>query len=842
MQLEFFPSKEYQLLREIGRGGMASVYEAIETAISRRVAIKILPPSAGLNERQIERFRTEANIAAALDHPHIVPVYSVGREHDTHFYTMKYIEGHSLAEWIDGMRRANDVPSSRETFRKVANWGIQAAEALDYAHSKNVIHGDIKPSNLLVDIDGSLSLADFGVASCKVAPHSNIKTNLAGTLRYMSPEQIDDGGTAIDHRSDLYSLGATLFELVTMKPYIDGDRATDILTRIAYAAPSHANRVNPSMPTVLDAIVYRATARDPQARCATAREMADDLRQFLIGQQTTTLVASQSKRSNQVIRRVRVGLAASVVAAIVGIGSLSYMAVQTSVAKVDLEIDLQSELANSYYRLGVSHGQQFDHAMQEKMLQQSIELWEKLALRHGTPRFRFNALFAWLTMAELYYDTGRIQEAKEKGGEAIAQFSSLHQSKPEDSLYTFGLACAHARVGAMLAHVLTVTDAEQHQRTGLAILATLDGEQADWTATPFFPFMDFRGALAECRLNLAAAAVSVENLTLLTSALTDLNDLSVQESAGAQGQAMLARAKWQYGEELERLGRHAEAERQLSECVGHFKQLTADHPEMVSYRFGFATAVYAFGGALRSSGKASEAMAQFNCAIELLMQLESDFPRVAEIQHYLAGCLNNYGIGLSIGDYFEQYEEALRHELIAVGINPEHRQYRRWVVKQHDSLVTKYEGLQDRKKMERHLIFSIVALQHLIQIGIATYEDRHDLGHRWLALGLRLSGGDRFDDAAFAFCVAKDQFTEMVDQFGRKPHDICMRAKTLKSWSELREKQGKMDQSQLYLEQAIDDEAEAFRLEPFKHRETLSDYQSQLEQMIGNKVVRYLPL
>jgi len=181
---------------------------------------------------------------------------------------------------------------------------------------------------LLVDIDGSLSLADFGVASCEVAPQSNIKTNLAGTLRYMSPEQIGDRGTAIDHRSDLYSLGATLFELVTIKPYIDGDRATDILTRIAYAAPSHANRVNPSMPTVLDAILCRATARDSQARYATAHELTDDLRQFLIGQQTTTRDALQSKRSNQVIRRVRVGLAASVVAAIVGIGSLSYMAVE----------------------------------------------------------------------------------------------------------------------------------------------------------------------------------------------------------------------------------------------------------------------------------------------------------------------------------------------------------------------------------------------------------------------------------------------------------------------------------------------------------------------------------
>ena len=611
MQLEFFQSKEYQLLREIGRGGMASVYEAIETSISRRVAIKILPLSAGLDEQQIERFRAEANITAGLDHPHIVRVFSVGREHDTHFYTMKYIEGHSLADWIDGMRRANDVPSSSETFRKVANWGIQAAEALDYAHSKNVIHGDIKPANLLVDIDGSLSLADFGAARCGVSPQGSIKTNLAGTMRYMSPEQISDGGTAIDHRSDLYSLGATLFELVAMKPYIDGDCATDILTRIAFAAPSHANRINPSVPTVLDAIVYRATARDPQARYATARELGDDLRQFLIGRQTTTLVASQSKRSNQMIRRVRVGLAASVVAAILGIGSLSYMAVQTSVAKVDLKDDLQSELANSYYRLGVFHGQQYDHSLQEKMLQRSIDLWEKLALRHGMPRFRFNALFACLTMAQLYYDTGRIQEAKEKGGEAIAQFSSLHQSEPEDSLYTFGVACAHARVGAMLAQVLTTTDAEQHQRTGLALLATLDGEPADWTATPFFPFKDLRGALAECRLNLAAAAVSVENLTLLNSALTDLNDLSVQESVGAQGQAMLARASWQYGEELERLGRHAEAERQLSECVGHFQQLVADYPKMASYRFGFASAAHAFGCVLGSSGKASEAKAQF---------------------------------------------------------------------------------------------------------------------------------------------------------------------------------------------------------------------------------------
>ena len=228
---------------------------------------------------------------------------------------------------------------------------------------------------------------------------------------------------------------------------------------------------------------------------------------------------------------------------------------------------------------------------------------------------------------------------------------------------------------------------------------------------------------------LPPSAVSVENLTLLNSALNDFNELGVQESAGAQGQAMQARAKLQCGEELERLGRHAEAERQLSECVGHFQQLSADYPKIASYRFGFGIAAHAFGGALQSSGKASDAMAQFNRAIELLTQLESDFPRVAEIQHYLAGCLNNMGNGLSIGESVEQYEEALKHELIAIGINPDNRQYRRWVVTQSNNLAIRYEDLHDREKVVQHLQLSIDALRHLIQIGIATYDDRHNLGH-----------------------------------------------------------------------------------------------------------------
>ena len=161
---------------------------------------------------------------------------------------------------------------------------------------------------------------------------------------------------------------------------------------------------------------------------------------------------------------------------------------------------------------------------------------------------------------------------------------------------------------------------------------------------------------------------------------------------------------------------------------------------------------------------------------------------------------------------------------------------------QSNNLVTKYEELQDREKLEQHLQLSIDALQHLIQIGIATYEDRHNLGHRWLSLGLQLSEVDRFNDADNAFRLAKYRFTEMVDQFGRKPHDLAMCAETLNSWSELMETRGDLIQARLLLEEAIENASAAFSLEPSNNLKILNDYKARLEQVIGNNDVRYLPL
>ncbi len=246
---------DYELVRELGRGGMAIVYEAIEIQISRRVAVKILPPSAVLDERQLTRFRAEALATARLDHPHIVPVYNVGSENGVPFYTMKYIDGRSLAELIVEYRQEASLPASPEFLCRVARWGIQAAEALHCAHAHGILHGDVKPANFLVDQNGHLWLIDFGAARMQSCSPDHEASVSAGTMRYLSPEYIREDTMSIDHRSDIYSLGVTLFEVIALRPAVEGDNSNSVLNQIAHGTRSHLRDHNIAIPNELDAII-----------------------------------------------------------------------------------------------------------------------------------------------------------------------------------------------------------------------------------------------------------------------------------------------------------------------------------------------------------------------------------------------------------------------------------------------------------------------------------------------------------------------------------------------------------------------------------------------------------
>jgi eukaryotic-like serine/threonine-protein kinase len=279
---------EYRLVREIARGGMAIVYEAEQVSLGRRVALKVLSSTAALDPLKLQRFRVETQAVAQLNHPHIVPIFAVGSVRGSHFYAMQYIEGPTLAELIREERRTHrSQPRSfqgRRAFRAFAKLGIQAAEALGYAHAMGILHRDIKPSNLLVDSRGNLWVTDFGLARLQDEPGLTRTGDLLGTLRYMAPELVLGHRIVHDPRSDVYSLGATFYEVLTKRPVFDGRNRQELLRQIAQEEPVAPRKLDQTIPRDLETIVLKAMEKEPERRYATAQDLAADFRRFLSDQ------------------------------------------------------------------------------------------------------------------------------------------------------------------------------------------------------------------------------------------------------------------------------------------------------------------------------------------------------------------------------------------------------------------------------------------------------------------------------------------------------------------------------------------------------------------------------
>ncbi len=264
---------DFQLVRQIGRGGMGVVFEAVQKSLGRRVALKVLPRSLLSSDERLRRFEHEARTAAALHHTNIVPVFGVGQDQGFHYFVMQRIDGHGLDVLLE--------PSRKLTPHQVAKLGVQAASALAYAHHQQVLHRDIKPANLLVNDDFELWVTDFGVAKALESDTVTRTGDVVGTLRYMAPEQVV--GEA-DVRSDIYSLGLTLYELLAGRPAIDDSSIRQaIVTRRPAPSPPPLRQLNPDVPKDLETILQTAMSNDPAARYQTASALEQDLDAFMEG-------------------------------------------------------------------------------------------------------------------------------------------------------------------------------------------------------------------------------------------------------------------------------------------------------------------------------------------------------------------------------------------------------------------------------------------------------------------------------------------------------------------------------------------------------------------------------
>jgi serine/threonine protein kinase/WD40 repeat protein/Flp pilus assembly protein TadD len=386
---------DYRILREVGRGGMGVVYEAVQESLGRHVALKVLPGDGRLSPAQIERFRLEARSAARLHHGNIVPVHGVGEYQGVHYYAVQFIQGHGLDAILDDLRRlrglaagseepcrddgsatvragrtgslalacsllagasekaealagrtdalaptlrairSDDPSPARSTadtvlppcpelatanrgaasmmadistlslatesqfYRSVARIGIQVADALGYAHQQGVLHRDIKPSNLLLDVTGHVWVTDFGLAKVEGSDGPTRTGDIVGTVRYMAPERFDGWS---DRRSDVYSLGATLYELLTLHPMFPGLAHAELIEKVLHDAPDWPRRLDPKIPRDLETIVWKAIAKEPGDRYPSPRALCDDLQRFL---EDRPILARRSTSVEQIWRWCR---------------------------------------------------------------------------------------------------------------------------------------------------------------------------------------------------------------------------------------------------------------------------------------------------------------------------------------------------------------------------------------------------------------------------------------------------------------------------------------------------------------------------------------------------------
>jgi serine/threonine protein kinase len=361
---------DYRIVREIGRGGMGIVYEAEQVSLGRRVALKVLPAHLHLAPEQRERFRREARAAGQLHHSNIVPVFGVGEQDGLHYYVMQLIPGEGLdrvlARLLRGRaershdtealtdRRAVPVspttaislqgplpaalsspttvpqeqaqgfpsPDSPHYSRRVAQLGLQAAEALACAHEKGILHRDVKPANLLLDDRGTLWVTDFGLAKHLSGDDLTQPGEVAGTLRYSAPERFKG---ASDARADLFSLGLTLYEFLALRPAYDATDPAELLLQVMEARIARPRAHNPAVPRDLETVVLKVLAAEPARRYARAADLAHDLRRFLADRPVKARRASAVEHALRWCRRnpAVAGLSAALfLACVLGLGGV----------------------------------------------------------------------------------------------------------------------------------------------------------------------------------------------------------------------------------------------------------------------------------------------------------------------------------------------------------------------------------------------------------------------------------------------------------------------------------------------------------------------------------------
>jgi serine/threonine protein kinase len=687
---------EYRIVREIGRGGMGIVYEAHQKSLNRKVALKILPFAAVLDQRQIARFRNEAQAAAQLHHPHIVPVFAVGQEQGVNYYAMQYIDGQSLEQAIAELRaiekrrttnstKGHGTPSGSTTtfhirpasafpsrdsiergdlFRTVARLGREAAEALHHAHEHGIVHRDVKPSNLLIDGDGKLWVTDFGLARIQNDNGVTLTGDVVGTLRYMSPEQAS-GSTLVDARTDVYSLGVTLYELVTQTQAHPSDDRQTLLRHIINDEPIAPRKINPAVPIDLETIVLGAMARARDDRYESAQALADDLGRFLDGKPTLARRPSLVDRLGKWARRhrslVALGAAALVLLSIVsavGVVMLAGEQSRTSAALAESEHNAHIaqenfERAERYFQQARSAVDQFGvrisdrlveipgaESVRRELLIDTLRYYHQFAIDAGNdPALRQETALAHFKSATIAARLGAVNDAIKEYESSQKGLAKLVRAEPTRTEPRAQLALSHNNLGLLYAARSETNEARHEYAKAIEIQKGLVQEHTDDSV--------LAGQLAESEANLGLLLDQLGDTKGAEQSLRAAIDVMRPIADAQTGQPKLARDLAIASNNLSYVLRNrdtAAADRASREAISILERLAQQPASGGDYEDDLALC-YNNRAALQSqSGKWKEAIDWHQRAIGLQEKMTRKSPAIVRYRSDLAVSLNNLGM------------------------------------------------------------------------------------------------------------------------------------------------------------------------------------------------------
>lgn len=735
---------DYRIIREIGHGGMGIVYEAEQQSLRRRVAVKVFPKQALGDSNRLKRFQREAETAGGLHHTNIVPVFGVGQQDGLHYFVMQYIDGVSLDDLIHRLvRLESDEPiddclgralalyrqekesvqvSSHETgfgfgansgsvielqdadlvspsktagpslrfgkqhWRQIADLGIQVADALQYAHEKGVMHRDIKPSNLIVGSDSRVWVTDFGLAVTHEQERLSRSGDVVGTLRYMSPEQLNGQS---DQRSDIYGLGLTLYELATMRPAFDSESRGTLIRQVADSAPPSPRSLCRDIPRDLETVILKAIARAPGSRYKTAGEFADDLRRFRDDEPIRARRISPFERiarwsrHNPALAGMSSALAICIVVSFIAVSWNWRQAIeekrhaQTEEIRAEgnltLALGSMDRLLERFESEWMSHPVAPDSVAGESdprwrfvvsdhsaaVLEEALEFYDQFAEQNAdSPRLDRDTAKAYRRAGDILERLGRLDDAEQAYRRCVETYAKQIERSPDDAELIADTAAVLNRLALVLHRSFRSEEAKvELERVQYLLIKELNRDPSSLRCTYELALTNSNLGLVLWRMHQGEESIQRHRRAILL-----LEGLADQNPFVAKYRHALARALRNYHpiavackQELYANEIHASAESIL-------EQLVIDFPSVPDYRCELSEMLTWVKDAEQKSSR--QRLQKFDRAVQLADELCREFPSIPRYQTALARSLTFQASMSRKSDIDVAYQAHLR----AVGI------------------------------------------------------------------------------------------------------------------------------------------------------------------------------